>query len=523
MKKKKMMALIALGLALAYIAGALVIFSATNSIYAAKFFAMVQSSRQYDYEVDGMETDLYIKRYLHLRQGMFSQFPYAAAIFDENGNVVARTGSVLQITSFDDNGYGYCFIDKYLTPEIKHQIVEYTESGEHTVIFCQEAEINIVNGEIVPVRLVFADYNRENNLAPENMLTVTLSDEEAQYKLENSAGGEGYNLWVDFIDLDETHYNHKAYRELNDMIDRSEVSDRAKRYCENPGGGGFTSSDEFEYYHIIEINGENYCLYQVAKRRPIIETLLSQYFSGYLFSEFILFVILGAVIMFASNKLYDKNRQLEKTRIAFTGAAAHELKTPLAVISNQCECILEDIAPEKNREYVSSIYDEAKRMNRLVMSLLQYNRVSTLDKISKEKADLAALAKTEAEKYESVFSEKKITVEIDTEKTEINCNSELISLVIDNFLSNAAKYVSENGKVKITVKKGKLAVFNSGSKIDDENAKHIWEEFYREDKARTGDNSTGMGLAMCKRILELHGYKYGFDNTENGIEFYFKA
>lgn len=521
MKKRRMMAFIALGLFLAYIAGALIIFSATDSIYAAKFFAMVQRSRQYDYEVDGMETDLYIKRSLHLRQGMFSEFPYAAAIFDKNGDIVARTGSFLQITSFEDNGYDCCFIDKYLTPEIKRQIVEYTESGKHTVIFCQNAEINIVNGEIVPVKLVFADYNRENNLAPENMLTVTLSDEEGQYKLENGTDGDGYNLWVDFIDLDESHYNHKAYQELYAMIDRSEVGEKAAKYCKKPGGGGYTSSDELEYYHIIEVNGENYCLYQVAKRRPIIETLLSQYFSGYLFSEFILFVILGAVIMFAANKLYDKNRQLEKTRIAFTGAAAHELKTPLAVISNQCECILEDVAPEKNREYVSSIYDEAKRMNRLVMSLLQYNRVSTLDIISREKADLAELARMETEKYKSFFDEKNIAVEIEAEKSEINCNSELIALVIDNFLSNAAKYASENGAVRITVRKGKLTVFNSGSGIDGENARHIWEEFYREDKARTSGNSTGMGLAMCKRILELHGYKYGFNNTENGTEFYF--
>ena len=67
-------------------------------------------------------------------------------------------------------------------------------------------------------------------------------------------------------------------------------------------------------------------------------------------------------------------------------------------------------------------------------------------------------------------------------------------------------------------------MFNKGSAIKREDAKHIWEEFYREDKARNSkDNSTGMGLAISKRILELHKFKYGFKNTNGGVEFSFTA
>lgn len=526
MKKKKMMAYIALGIALAYLAGALIIFSATNSIYAAKFFAMGSEMTEesldplYNHDTGETETGKYLNQYIIHMQQMFGEFPYAAAVFDREGNIVAQTGSVLEITDMSHGESEYCFLDKYLTSELKRQIVEFSEENENTYLFCREAEYNIINGEIVPVKLIFEDYNRDS----ENMLTVTFSDEKAQHKLKNSDGKDEHYFFVDFIDVDESHYNHKAYQELYAMVESGETSEKAAAYCGNLGGSGFRSSKETVWFDSFEVNGEKYCLYQVAERRAVIDTLLSDYFSGYLFSEFILFVIIGAVIMLAANKMYDKNRQLEKTRIAFTGAAAHELKTPLAVISNQCECILEDIAPEKNMEYVSSIYDEAKRMNRLVMSLLQYNRVSTLEKISKEKAELAALVNAEAEKYDSLFNEKNISVENDTEFSEINCNPELISLVIDNFLSNAAKFTPENGEVRISVKKGVLTVFNSGSNIDEENAKHIFEEFYREDKARTsGDNSTGMGLAMCRKILELHGYKYGFRNNGNGVEFYFIA
>ena len=238
------------------------------------------------------------------------------------------------------------------------------------------------------------------------------------------------------------------------------------------------------------------------------------------------FAILFIVIFIFSNNLYNKNKQLENARIAFTSAAAHELKTPLAVISNLSECIIENIAPEKNAQYMNSIYAETVRMNKLVNTLLEYNRITTAEKIEKEPCDLSGIAKKELEKYASLFEEKGITVTENIEKADVHCNIGLISLVVDNFLSNALKNTPENGEVSVSVKsesgKVELTVFNSGSHIAPDHGKHIWEEFYRIDSVRnSSEKSSGMGLAICRKILDLHGFKYGYVSKDEGVKFYF--
>lgn len=528
MKKKKLLSLIALGLILAYFAGAIILFDATDSIFTTRYQNFADRATDYDsmsgYKYkDTFDINEYAERLVYENSMNYRAFPYAAAVFDKEGNIIARTGSMLKYTVYadDDNYYFFCNLDTYLTDEMKKSITDMQGKRSYLVVY--KMDYNIENGKLIPIKLVLRDYYAEDNLAPENMLTLSFSDEKAQHSVINDyTKNTDFSLNIFFINIDEEHYNYELYNKINRRLESSAAKDIAKSVCASGGGGGSIGSRDFEYSEEIEIDGERYCFYQISRRSDFIEPLVSDQFKSFLWSELLIFLILGAVIMYAASKIYDKNKQLENARIAFTGAAAHELKTPLAVISNQCECILEDIAPEKNKEYVRSIYDEALRMNRLVVSLLQYNRVSVLNKISKEKADLAELARTETEKYDSLFIGKNITVEINTESSEISCNPELLSLVIDNFLSNAAKHTPQNGRVEINVKKGILSVYNSGSQISFEDSQHIWNEFYREDKARTsGENSTGMGLAMCKKILELHGYRYGFSNADDGVEFYF--
>ena len=168
-------------------------------------------------------------------------------------------------------------------------------------------------------------------------------------------------------------------------------------------------------------------------------------------------------------------------------------------------------------------------MNRLVQSLLQYSKIASVRKIKKEPCNISEIIQNEAKKYISLINENEIELKIhDNVKSNIKCNAELIALVIDNFISNAVKHTACKGKIIITAEENKkqikVSVFNEGKQIEEENENSLWDAFYKEDKSRTRkDNSTGMGLAVSKVILEHHKFKYGYYNKENGVEFYFTA
>ena len=220
---------------------------------------------------------------------------------------------------------------------------------------------------------------------------------------------------------------------------------------------------------------------------------------------------------------------MEKSKRSFISAAAHELKTPLAVIQNQCECILEGAVNDKKDEYIKSVYDEALRMNDIVTSLLTFNRLSSTDKIERESCNLTALVKEEVNKYLPFARSEGAEITLEAEKDiTVNCNPKLMALAVDNYLSNAVKYTTGEKKITVTLKKEKncfmLEVFNTCEPLSTETAENIWELLERRDVSRTRDgSSTGMGLPICKRIFECHSYSFYCKNTNNGVVFAVKG
>jgi signal transduction histidine kinase len=203
------------------------------------------------------------------------------------------------------------------------------------------------------------------------------------------------------------------------------------------------------------------------------------------------------------------------------------MKTPIAIIQNQCECVLENIAPEKNEEYLKSIYDETEKMNKLVTDMLQYNRIAQSNELNKEKCNLSDIVKEEIGKYKKQFElhEKSVTLNI-KETAIVKCDRNLISLVVANMLSNTIKHTANGGEVIVTVKDGvegyKVSVYNSGSTVPENEKDKIWSVLYKTDKSRTQrDKSSGVGLAVSAKILDLHKANYGCENVKDGVKFYF--
>ena len=134
-----------------------------------------------------------------------------------------------------------------------------------------------------------------------------------------------------------------------------------------------------------------------------------------------------------------------------------------------------------------------------------------------------------------VISSMKIEVEECYVKIRFSCNKQLyvwadefqIEEVITNYLSNALNHVDENKiiKVEIVQKNGivRVAVFNTGKNIPEEELENIWIKFYKVDKARTrAYGGNGIGLSIVKAIMDRHNKDYGVINKEDGVEFWFE-
>ncbi len=433
-------------------------------------------------------------------------YPHRVAILDEDNAIVSKSETAVYIESnIVSNTFNKSYLvglEDYITPSLKKDLMkfEFFNSGLPSVEYISF----FFDGEnYIPVEICFeGSSSREQK-------SFYLTEEIPNIKFESKQ----YNIWFNLCGVDEKLYE-KGY---TDMLEEKLNEERYRRSHYT----GTTAA----YAHYVELDGEYYQIYVSMKYHPFFRTATSAFFIRLTIIITVLFTFAGGALLYLYLKLYNKGEQLEKSKRTFISAAAHELKTPLAVIQNQCECIVEDVVPEKKDEYIKSVYDEALRMNDIVTSLLTFNRLSATEEITKEKVNLSELVEAEVNKYLSFARSEGAEIILNAEEDlYISCNGELMALAVDNYLSNAVKYTT--GEKKITVflgktKKGfKLEVFNTAGHIDENGIKGLWDILERQDSSRTRkEYSTGMGLPICKRIFDIHDFKYECRNVNNGVVF----
>lgn len=239
---------------------------------------------------------------------------------------------------------------------------------------------------------------------------------------------------------------------------------------------------------------------------------------GYIInSQIIVFIIMLAYVIYEIQR-----RKLEEARYTFINAMAHELKTPAAVIQNTAEYIQTGMRPEKLSHYLDVQKQEAMHMNEILNSMLEYTRVSGKGaRLKKENCFLKEMTMEVLKSFKYEMERKNISVSVDGDM-EMNCDVKLMKMVLDNLISNAVKFTPENGRIEIDMRMGEFSIYNTGSQISRIDGDKIFDPMYRADKARTADGSSGMGLAISKKILDLHKLKISYSNRADGVQFYIK-
>ena len=236
----------------------------------------------------------------------------------------------------------------------------------------------------------------------------------------------------------------------------------------------------------------------------------------------------------ANDKLQEDIEQKEKRenmRSEFLGNVSHELKTPIALIQGYAEGLKEGVNddPESREFYCEVIMDEAGKMNRMVKNLLALNQLEFgNDVVAMERFDLTALVKNYIQSAAILTKQHEITVRMEEYPPIYAWADEFkIEEVFMNFFSNAVNHCEDDKiiEVKMEQKDGKVrvSVFNTGKPIPEDSIHHIWEKFYKVDKARTREyGGSGVGLSIVKAIMESMNQQFGVNNYNNGVEFWFE-
>lgn len=192
----------------------------------------------------------------------------------------------------------------------------------------------------------------------------------------------------------------------------------------------------------------------------------------------------------------------------FTSDASHELRTPLAVIKAECEYALSDNADEEERiQALESIEEQTDKMTSLVSSLLSVTRAEQgTNRFTLGEANLGELVEEVCGKFKTTKNIELIT-DVDN-NIVINLNNVLITQLLENLLSNADKYGRENGIIDVKLYSEKdnavLSVRDNGIGISENDLPKIWNRFYRADASRSETEGFGLGLALVKKIAEIH-------------------
>jgi len=214
-------------------------------------------------------------------------------------------------------------------------------------------------------------------------------------------------------------------------------------------------------------------------------------------------------IITAVNKMAEELSGTETLRTDFIANVSHELKTPLSVMGNYATMLQRPgLTETEKNEYAKAISEAARRLAQLITNILKLNKLEN-QQIFPQTAeyDLGESLCESLLQFEDAWERKNLNIETDIEENvRIRSDSELLSLVWNNLISNAVKFTPEGGTIGVSLKtEGDqviVSVSDTGCGMSQDTGRHIFEKFYQGDTSHATQGN-GLGLALVKRVVDI--------------------
>lgn len=210
------------------------------------------------------------------------------------------------------------------------------------------------------------------------------------------------------------------------------------------------------------------------------------------------------------NLMAAQLRSNEYLRKDFISNVSHQLKTPLSIMSGYASLLGEaDLSEEERAEYSRTVARESERLVGLIDDMLRLSRIDHRE--IRPRAEVFALGEQLRQtilQLQPRWSRAGLTLEADIPDLDVTGDPELLAQVWSNLLDNAVKFTPPGGHVAVALRRTEagleVTVRDDGPGMDEATLSRIFEQFYQGDTPHRGEGS-GLGLALCKRIVELHG------------------
>jgi two-component system, OmpR family, sensor histidine kinase KdpD len=222
-------------------------------------------------------------------------------------------------------------------------------------------------------------------------------------------------------------------------------------------------------------------------------------------------------------KIAQRLADTEKTRNALLSSVSHDLRTPLAAISGAASSLRDDehrLSDDAKRELLDTVNDEASRLSRLVSNLLEITKLeSGAAHVKKELCPLEEVIGSALSRFERALSERPVTTVLPADLPLIPMDVLLMEQVFINLLENIIKYTPPSSGVEISATVDgtnvRIEVADRGPGISVGDERKIFDKFFRSERQK-GMTGAGLGLAICRAVMDAHGGEISASNRDNG-------
>lgn len=209
----------------------------------------------------------------------------------------------------------------------------------------------------------------------------------------------------------------------------------------------------------------------------------------------------------------DNEKKIEQNKNELITNVSHDLRTPLTSILGYVDLLKQNGFEDKEKfvEYISIIDERSKSLNTLINELFEYTKLNSHDiKLNYNTVEIGSLVEQLSGEYSLIFKKEGLELisEIPEKDIFVDIDIQMIVRALENLLINAKKYSVRNSQVLVKLLQESndivISVENKVENISQDDLDNLFERFYKVDKARKTGDSTGLGLSIVKRVVELH-------------------